>query len=154
MFSNYVCYTITKHFVYISQFFGSNLSYLLLIVKQIFKAIPSDAASKLWGRDKVPTNVLIESEDGRTFNVSLTESKGKYFFFHGWSNVVVHLTLKKGCLVVLNPVDYTIFKLTYFIDGLSRTSFRTSLVSKTSNFIVRLFFTFILSVLIYLRFMN
>ncbi|KAJ0603797.1 putative transcription factor B3-Domain family [Helianthus annuus] len=103
---------------------------------EVLLAIPSDAASKLWGRDKAPTNVLIESEDGRTFNVSLTESKGKYFFFHGWSNVVVHLTLEKGCLVVFNPVDYTTFKLTHFIDGLSHTSFWTSLVSTTSNFIV------------------
>ncbi|KAM0033489.1 putative transcription factor B3-Domain family [Helianthus debilis subsp. tardiflorus] len=97
------------------------------------EAIPSDDASKLWGNDKAPTNILIQSEDGRTFNVSLSEAKGKHFF-HGWSNVVKHLRLKEGCLVVFNPLDYTTFKITYFIDGVSSSSFWTSLLSTTSHF--------------------
>ncbi|MFS7930090.1 putative transcription factor B3-Domain family [Helianthus anomalus] len=103
---------------------------------EVLLAIPSDVASKLWGDDKAPTNVLIQSEDGRTFNVSLSEAKGRHFFFHGWSNVVIHLRLKKGCLVVFNPVDYTTFKVTYFINGVSRSSFWTSLLSTTYHFTV------------------
>ncbi|KAF5782992.1 hypothetical protein HanXRQr2_Chr11g0502711 [Helianthus annuus] len=58
---------------------------------EVLLAIPSNAACKLWGTDKAPTNVLIQTEDGRTFNVCLSEAKGKLFFFHGWSNVVIHL---------------------------------------------------------------
>ncbi|KAF5805183.1 putative transcription factor B3-Domain family [Helianthus annuus] len=103
---------------------------------EVLLAIPSDAASKLWGNDKAPTNVLIQSQDGRTFNVSLSEAKGKHFFFHGWSNVVKHLQLKKGCLVLFNPVDFSTFKVTHFIDGVIQSSFWTSLLSTTSNFIV------------------
>ncbi|KAJ0442272.1 hypothetical protein HanRHA438_Chr16g0754441 [Helianthus annuus] len=45
------------------------------------KSIPDDAASKLWGVDKGPTNVMIHIEDGRDFNVFLSASKGKIFFF-------------------------------------------------------------------------
>ncbi|KAJ0502418.1 hypothetical protein HanRHA438_Chr11g0515211 [Helianthus annuus] len=58
---------------------------------EVLLAIPSNAACKLWGTDKAPTNVLIQTEDGQTFNVCLSEAKGKLFFFHGWSNVVIHL---------------------------------------------------------------
>ncbi|KAF5765346.1 putative transcription factor B3-Domain family [Helianthus annuus] len=143
---------------------GRVSGYLLLIVKQIYKvfnmaessssirepffcrhmngadevllAIPSDAASKLWGNDKAPKNVLIQSQDGRKFNVSLSEAKGKHFFFYGWSNVVKHLQLKKGCLVLFNPVDFSTFKVTHFIDGVFQSSFWTSMLSTTSNFIV------------------
>uniref|UniRef100_A0A251S6X5 Putative DNA-binding pseudobarrel domain-containing protein n=1 Tax=Helianthus annuus TaxID=4232 RepID=A0A251S6X5_HELAN len=143
---------------------GFRYGYLLLIVKQIYKvfnmaessssirepffcrhmngadevllAIPSDAASKLWGNDKAPKNVLIQSQDGRKFNVSLSEAKGKHFFFYGWSNVVKHLQLKKGCLVLFNPVDFSTFKVTHFIDGVFQSSFWTSMLSTTSNFIV------------------
>ncbi|KAJ0832081.1 putative transcription factor B3-Domain family [Helianthus annuus] len=97
-------------------------------IKQSFFAIPSDAACKLWGTDKAPTNVLLQTEDGRTFIVCLSEAKGKLFLFHGWSNVVIHLRLKKGCLVIFNPVDCTTFKLRYFVDGVSRSSIWTSLV--------------------------
>ncbi|MFS7944906.1 hypothetical protein Hanom_Chr06g00517741 [Helianthus anomalus] len=82
---------------------------------EVLLAIPSDIACKLWGKDKAPTNVLIQSEDGRTFNVSLREAKGKHIF---------------------SMVDYTTFKVTYFIDGVSRSSFWTSLVSTTSHFSV------------------
>ncbi|MFS8001664.1 hypothetical protein Hanom_Chr13g01192971 [Helianthus anomalus] len=82
---------------------------------EVLHAIPSDVASKLWGNDKAPTNVLIQSEDGRTFWCFFKRIKRKVFLFHGWSN--------------------TTFKLTFFIDGVSRTSFWTSLVSTTSNLI-------------------
>ncbi|MFS7959763.1 hypothetical protein Hanom_Chr08g00694971 [Helianthus anomalus] len=82
---------------------------------EVLLAIPSDVACKLWGKDKAPTNVLIQSEDDRTFNVSLREAKGKHIF---------------------SMVDYTTFKVTYFIDGVSRSSFWTSLVSTTSHFSV------------------
>ncbi|KAJ0663416.1 putative transcription factor B3-Domain family [Helianthus annuus] len=83
---------------------------------EVLLAIPSDAASKMWDNDNSPKNVIIQSHDGRKFNVSLSEAKGKHFFFHGWSNVVKHLQLKKGCLVLFNPVDLSIFKVTHFID--------------------------------------
>uniref|UniRef100_A0A251UUS3 Uncharacterized protein n=2 Tax=Helianthus annuus TaxID=4232 RepID=A0A251UUS3_HELAN len=36
---------------------------------QLILAIPDDAASKLWGVDKGPTNVMIHTEDGCVFNV-------------------------------------------------------------------------------------
>ncbi|MFS7945888.1 putative transcription factor B3-Domain family [Helianthus anomalus] len=71
---------------------------------EVLLAIPSDAVSKLWGNDKTPKNVIIQTQDGRKFNVSISEAKGKNFFFHGWSNVVKHLQLKKGCLVLFNPL--------------------------------------------------
>ncbi|KAJ0840699.1 hypothetical protein HanPSC8_Chr14g0621881 [Helianthus annuus] len=48
---------------------------------QLIMAIPDDAASKLWGVDKGPTNVMIHTEDGCVFNVFLSASKGKLFFF-------------------------------------------------------------------------
>ncbi|KAM0024276.1 putative transcription factor B3-Domain family [Helianthus debilis subsp. tardiflorus] len=103
---------------------------------EVILSIPSDAACKLWGVDKAPTNVMIHTEDGRIFNVSLSESKGKLFFFHGWSNVVIHLRLTKGCLVVFNLVDCTTFKVTYFLDGVSRSSFWTYLLPTSSHFYV------------------
>ncbi|KAF5764783.1 putative transcription factor B3-Domain family [Helianthus annuus] len=108
---------------------------------EVLLAIPLDAASKLWGNDKAPKNVMIQTQDGRKFNVSLSEAKGKHFFFHGWSNVVKHLKLKKGCLVLFNSVDLSIFKLTPFIDGVFQSSFWTSLLPTTSNFIATKSFT-------------
>ncbi|KAJ0434143.1 hypothetical protein HanIR_Chr17g0878101 [Helianthus annuus] len=48
---------------------------------QLILSIPDDAASKLWGVDKGPTNVMIHIEDGRDFNVFLSASKEKLFFF-------------------------------------------------------------------------
>ncbi|KAJ0901262.1 putative transcription factor B3-Domain family [Helianthus annuus] len=63
-------------------------------------------------------------------------SQRKHFFFHGWSNVVKHLHLKKGCLVLFNPVEFSTFKITHFIDGVIQSSFWTSLLSTTCNFIV------------------
>ncbi|KAJ0445668.1 hypothetical protein HanIR_Chr16g0845481 [Helianthus annuus] len=36
---------------------------------QLIMAIPDDDASKLWGVDKGPTNVMIHTEDGCVFNV-------------------------------------------------------------------------------------
>ncbi|MFS7935999.1 hypothetical protein Hanom_Chr05g00410231 [Helianthus anomalus] len=73
--------------------------------------------------------------DGRTFNVSLSETK-ENIFFHGRSNVVKHLGLKKGCLVVFNPLDYTTFKVTYFIDGLIPESILPKFFDYTSNDII------------------
>ncbi|KAF5781822.1 putative DNA-binding pseudobarrel domain superfamily [Helianthus annuus] len=58
---------------------------------EVILSIPSDAACKLWGVDKAPTNVMIHTDDGRIFNVWLTESKENLFFFQGWSNVTQHL---------------------------------------------------------------
>ncbi|KAJ0535634.1 putative DNA-binding pseudobarrel domain superfamily [Helianthus annuus] len=88
---------------------------------EVLLAIPLDAASKLWGNDKAPKNVMIQTQDGRKFNVYLSEAKGKHFFFHGWSNVVKHLKLKKGCLVIPecilpNFYDYTSDDIISIID--------------------------------------
>ncbi|KAM0052152.1 putative transcription factor B3-Domain family [Helianthus debilis subsp. tardiflorus] len=105
---------------------------------ELIQSIPDDVASKLWGVDKGPTNVMIHTEDGQVFNVYLSASKGKLFFFHGWSNVVEHLRLTKGCLVVFNPVDFSTFKLTYFVDGFSRGSFWTHLLPPSSHFYFQL----------------
>ncbi|KAJ0635551.1 putative transcription factor B3-Domain family [Helianthus annuus] len=102
---------------------------------EVLLAIPSDVASKIWDNDNSPKNVIIQSHDGRKFNVSISEAKGKHFFFHGWSNVVKHLQLKKGCLVLFNPIDLSIFKVTHFIDCVFQSSFWTSLLSTKSNFI-------------------
>ncbi|KAM0058141.1 putative transcription factor B3-Domain family [Helianthus debilis subsp. tardiflorus] len=101
---------------------------------EVLMALPSDTAAKLWGVDKAPTNVLIETEDGRTFIVFISEAKGKFFLFNGWSDVVTHLGLKTGCLVILNPLDSTRFKLTYFVNGVSPTCFWTSMVPTASHF--------------------
>ncbi|KAM0050421.1 putative DNA-binding pseudobarrel domain superfamily [Helianthus debilis subsp. tardiflorus] len=84
-------------------------------------AIPSDAASKIWDNDNSPKNVIIQSHDGIKFNVSISEAKGKHFFFHGWSNVVKHLQLKKGCLdipesILANYFDYTADDIISIID--------------------------------------
>ncbi|KAJ0600071.1 hypothetical protein HanIR_Chr03g0112391 [Helianthus annuus] len=79
---------------------------------------------------------MIHTDDGRIFNVFLTESKGNLFFFHGWSNVTQHLGLSKGCFVVFNPLDCTTFKLTHFIDGVSGSSFWTYLLRTSSHFYV------------------
>ncbi|KAF5760380.1 putative transcription factor B3-Domain family [Helianthus annuus] len=104
---------------------------------EFIMCIPDDAACKLWGVYKGPTNVSIHTEDGRLFNVGLSASKGKIFFFHGWSKVVEHLRLTIGCLVVFNPIDSTTFKLTYFVDGVSRGTFWTYLLPPSSHFYVR-----------------
>ncbi|KAJ0608032.1 putative transcription factor B3-Domain family [Helianthus annuus] len=101
---------------------------------QLILSIPDDAASKLWGVDKYPTNVMIHIEDGRDFNVFLSASKGKIFFFHGWSNVVEHLGLTQGCLVVFNPLDHATFKLTTYQNGVSRGSFWTYMLPSSCNF--------------------
>ncbi|KAJ0575889.1 putative transcription factor B3-Domain family [Helianthus annuus] len=103
---------------------------------EIILSIPSDVACKLWGVDMGPTNVDIHTDDGRIFNVCLTESKGNLFFFHGWSNVTQHLGLSKGCFIVFNPLDCTTFKLTHFIDGVSGSSFWTYLLRTSSHFYV------------------
>ncbi|KAM0071019.1 putative transcription factor B3-Domain family [Helianthus debilis subsp. tardiflorus] len=114
------------------------------VANTVILSIPDDAACKLWGVDKGPTNVLIHTQDGRLFNVSLSAAKGKLFLFHGWSNVVEHLSLTKGCLVVFNPVSSTTFKLTSYIDGVSRGSFWTYLLPPSSNFYVRYILFFVL----------
>ncbi|KAJ0626418.1 hypothetical protein HanHA89_Chr01g0012941 [Helianthus annuus] len=62
---------------------------------EVILCIPSDAACKLWGVDKAPTNVMIHTDDGRIFNVWLSESKGIFFFFQGWSNVIPEVILPK-----------------------------------------------------------
>ncbi|KAM0025637.1 hypothetical protein Hdeb2414_s0021g00576901 [Helianthus debilis subsp. tardiflorus] len=84
---------------------------------KFIKAIPSDATAKMWGVDKGPTNVLIEIDDGRTFVVFISAARGKFFLFNGWSDVVTHLRFQTGALVILNPLDSTIFKLTYCLNG-------------------------------------
>ncbi|KAM0008687.1 putative transcription factor B3-Domain family [Helianthus debilis subsp. tardiflorus] len=104
---------------------------------EFIMCIPDDAASKLWGVYKAPTNVSIHTEDGRLFNVGLSASKEKIFFFHGWSKVVEHLRLTVGCLVLFNPIDSTTFKLTSFVDGVSPTTFWTYLLPPSSQFYVR-----------------
>ncbi|KAJ0569328.1 putative transcription factor B3-Domain family [Helianthus annuus] len=101
---------------------------------QLILSVPDDAASKLWGVDNGPTNVMIHIEDGRDFNVFLSASKGKLFFFHGWSNVVEHLGLTQGCLVVFNPLDHATFKLTTYQNGVSRGSFWTYMLPPSCNF--------------------
>ncbi|KAF5786857.1 hypothetical protein HanRHA438_Chr10g0458391 [Helianthus annuus] len=52
---------------------------------ELLMPIPSDAAAKMWGVDKGPTNVLIETDEGQTFVVFISEAKGKFFLFNGWS---------------------------------------------------------------------
>ncbi|KAF5784405.1 putative transcription factor B3-Domain family [Helianthus annuus] len=103
---------------------------------EFIMCIPDDAACTLWGVYKCPTNVDIITEDGRQFNVGLSASKGKIFFFHGWSKVVDHLRLTIGCLVLFNPIDYATFKLTSFLDGVSHTTFWTYLLPPSSQFYV------------------
>ncbi|KAJ0585577.1 putative transcription factor B3-Domain family [Helianthus annuus] len=109
---------------------------LMNVADTVILCIPDDAACKLWGVYKGPTNVMIHTQDGREFNVSLSGAKGKLFLFHGWSNVVEHLSLTKGCLVVFNPVSSTTFKLTSYVDGVSRGSFWTYLLPPSSHFYV------------------
>ncbi|KAJ0611140.1 hypothetical protein HanHA300_Chr01g0011851 [Helianthus annuus] len=48
---------------------------------ELILCIPFDAACKLWGVDKAPTDVMIHTDDGRIFNVWLSESKGIFFLF-------------------------------------------------------------------------
>ncbi|KAJ0602275.1 putative transcription factor B3-Domain family [Helianthus annuus] len=119
-----------------SSFRGPWFLRLINVADELILSIPDDVACKLWGVDKGPTNVMIHTVDGRLFNVSLSAGKGKLFFFHSWSNVVEHLRLTKGCLVVFNPVDSTMFKLTSFVDGVSRGSFWTYLLPPSSHFYV------------------
>ncbi|KAJ0744522.1 hypothetical protein HanPI659440_Chr10g0388611 [Helianthus annuus] len=83
---------------------------------ELLMPIQSDAAAKMWGVDKGPTNVLIETNDGRTFVVFISVSKGKFFLFNGWSDVVTHLRLTSGCLVIPECIlpkshDYTLSDL-------------------------------------------
>ncbi|MFS7898999.1 putative DNA-binding pseudobarrel domain superfamily [Helianthus anomalus] len=75
-------------------------------------AIPSEVASKFWAKAK------------------------ENIFFHGWSNVVIHLRPEKGCLVVFNHVDYTTFKVTYFIDGVIPERILPKSYDDTSNDII------------------
>ncbi|KAF5810779.1 putative transcription factor B3-Domain family [Helianthus annuus] len=106
---------------------------------EVIMSIPSDAACKLWGVGKAPTNVMIHTDDGRIFNVWLSEPKGNLFFFQGWSKVTQHLRLSEGCLVVFNPLDCTTFKVTYFLDGGNGSSFWTYLLRTSSHFYVSYF---------------
>ncbi|KAJ0836480.1 putative transcription factor B3-Domain family [Helianthus annuus] len=106
---------------------------LNLLLMRILIWLKVYQAWKLWGVDKGPTNVMMQTEDGHVFSVSLSESKGKLFFFHGWSNVVIHLRLTKGCLVVFNPVDSTTFKVTYFLDGVIPECILPKTYDYTSN---------------------
>ncbi|KAL9996402.1 putative transcription factor B3-Domain family [Helianthus debilis subsp. tardiflorus] len=103
---------------------------------EFIMCVPDAAVCKLWGVYKCPTNVDIHTEDGRVFNVGLSAAKGKIFFFHGWSKVVEHLRLTIGCLVLFNPIDSTTFKLTYFVDGVSNSTFWTYLLPTSSQFYV------------------
>ncbi|KAJ0746745.1 putative DNA-binding pseudobarrel domain superfamily [Helianthus annuus] len=106
---------------------------------EVILCISSDAACKLWGVDKVPTDVMIHTDDGRIFNVWLSESKGNLFFSQGWYNVTQHLGLSKGCSVVFNPLDCTTFEVSYFLDGVSGSSFWTCLLYTSSHFYVSYF---------------
>ncbi|KAJ0921921.1 putative DNA-binding pseudobarrel domain superfamily [Helianthus annuus] len=99
---------------------------------ELLMGILSDAAAKMWGVDKGHTNVLIETDDGRTFVVFISAASGKFFLFNGWSDVVTHLRLQTGALVILNPLDSTRFKLTYYLNGVSPACFWTSLISTSS----------------------
>ncbi|KAJ0554169.1 putative transcription factor B3-Domain family [Helianthus annuus] len=119
-----------------SSFRGSCFCRHMNKADEFIMCIPDDAASKLWGVYKCPTNVDIHTEDGQQFNVGLSAAKGKIFFFHGWSNVVEHLRLTIGCLVLFNPVDCTTFKLTAFVDGVSHTTFWTYLLPPSTQFYV------------------
>ncbi|MFS7977875.1 putative transcription factor B3-Domain family [Helianthus anomalus] len=83
-----------------------------------------------------PTNALIETEDGRKFIVFVSEAKGMFFLFNGWSDVVTHLGLKTGCFVIFTPMDSTSFKLTYIVNGVSSTCFWTSMLPTSSHFTV------------------
>ncbi|KAF5798390.1 hypothetical protein HanRHA438_Chr07g0302851 [Helianthus annuus] len=78
---------------------------------EVILPIPSDAAYRLW-------------------------AKGKLFLFHGWFEVVVQLGLKKGSLLVFNPLDATTFKVSYFIDGVIGNSYWTWLTSASCRFSV------------------
>ncbi|KAJ0787388.1 putative nucleic acid-binding, replication factor A [Helianthus annuus] len=94
---------------------------------QVIMAIPDDAASKLWGVDKGPTNVTIHTEDGsdipqstlpksydyssndvtstvmidnKTFNVSIVTYDGKVGFTVGMDVIVSLFQLEVGCLLL------------------------------------------------------
>ncbi|KAJ0884188.1 putative DNA-binding pseudobarrel domain superfamily [Helianthus annuus] len=82
-----------------------------------FCRIMNRADELLMGVDKGPTNVLIETNDGRTFVVFISATSGKFFLFRGWSDVVTHFLLQTGALVILNPLDSSRFKLTYCLNG-------------------------------------
>ncbi|KAF5813927.1 putative transcription factor B3-Domain family [Helianthus annuus] len=86
-------------------------------------ALPSDATTKLWGVYKAPTNVMIETDNGRKFIVYISEAKGKFFLFNGWSDVITHLGIKSDSFVIFTPLDSTRFKLTYFVNGVSSIYF-------------------------------
>ncbi|MFS8017183.1 putative transcription factor B3-Domain family [Helianthus anomalus] len=103
-------------------------------------ALPSHATTKLWGVYKAPTNVLIETHDGRKFTVYISEAKGIFFLFNGWSDVITHLGIKSGSFVIFTPLDSTTFKLTYFVNGVSSICFCSSMVSTASHLTVRLVF--------------
>ncbi|XP_035838256.1 uncharacterized protein LOC110899361 [Helianthus annuus] len=130
--------SLYKHIIAMSEGSSSLPWFLRLmnVADTVILCIPDDAVCKLWGVYKGPTNVMIHTEDGREFNVCLSGAKGKLFLFHGWSNVVEHLSLTKGCLVVFNPISSTTFKLTSYVDGVSRGSFWTYLLPPSSHFYV------------------
>ncbi|KAJ0749976.1 putative transcription factor B3-Domain family [Helianthus annuus] len=83
-----------------------------------------------------PTNVHIETDDGRKFTVYISEAKGIFFLFHGWSDVITHLGIKAGTFVIFTPLDSTTFKLTYCVNGLSSICFWSSIVATPSQFTV------------------
>ncbi|KAJ0443911.1 putative DNA-binding pseudobarrel domain superfamily [Helianthus annuus] len=57
---------------------------------ELLMGIPTDVAAKMWGVDKGPTNVLIETDDGRTFVVYISVASGKFFLFNGWSSLHIY----------------------------------------------------------------
>ncbi|KAM0061957.1 hypothetical protein Hdeb2414_s0004g00142331 [Helianthus debilis subsp. tardiflorus] len=85
------------------------------VADEVILSIPTDVARKLWGVDKGHTNVMIQTEHGSMFNVSISESKGLLFF---------------------SMVDSTTFKVTYFLDGVSGSSFWTYLLPPSYQFYV------------------
>uniref|UniRef100_A0A251T2L8 DNA-binding pseudobarrel domain-containing protein n=1 Tax=Helianthus annuus TaxID=4232 RepID=A0A251T2L8_HELAN len=95
-FLNFTYPSTNLYFIWQKVHQGPWFCRLMNVADEVILSIPGDAAVKLWGVGKGPTNVIIHIEDGRLFNVSLSAAKGKLFFFHGWSNVVEHLRLTKA----------------------------------------------------------
>ncbi|XP_035832885.1 uncharacterized protein LOC118481757 [Helianthus annuus] len=83
-----------------------------------------------------PTNVHIETDNGRKFTVYISEAKGIFFLFHGWSDVITHLRIKAGTFVIFTPLDSITFKITYCVNGLSSICFWSSIVATPSQFTV------------------
>ncbi|MFS7988468.1 hypothetical protein Hanom_Chr11g01035171 [Helianthus anomalus] len=78
---------------------------------EVLLVIPSNVACKLWGTDKAPTNVLIQTEDGRTYNVCFSEAKGKIFFFNGNKTFYIKIETVDGKVDFTNGIDVIVSQL-------------------------------------------